>query len=101
MITFGVMVNSSIVQGLTFSIEESRVDDVDVFISNINSLSSQLVHISMENEDTQNVIAGTIAEDFTSGVTISLFLRSDNTTEVSSDENTYMGIKAVCVELIP
>jgi hypothetical protein len=86
---------------MTFAITESRVDEVELVISNLNSLVSQLTHIVMDNEVEQHVIIGTMSANFGAGVTLTLFLQSNDALDVSSDLNTYMGIKAVTVEVLP
>ena len=86
---------------MTFSIVDSRVDEVEILLSNLNSLTSQLAHMILDNEEQQDVITGTFSEDFSAGVTLSLFMQANNTQDISSDLNSYMGIKAVTVEVLP
>jgi hypothetical protein len=101
MITLSVKIGGTTITGPTFSIVDSQVDNVEVLISNLNSLSSQLVHIQMENDTEQFVEYGTSTENFGIAQTVSILLQSDNIEDISRDLATYMGIKSVIVELIP
>jgi hypothetical protein len=101
MITFGIKLGSTTLSGLTFSVETSRVDEVYVYISNLNSVQSQRVHMFMENATEQNVITGTMAEDFNTDLTLSVLLQASLATDVSPDLSKFLGIKSVEVELIP
>ena len=101
MITMGVKIGSTLITGITFSITESRVDEVDILISNLNSLASQRVTLLMENENDQQVITSTATENFATAQTISIIFQSDVTTDVSPDLSTFLGLKKVGVELLP
>lgn len=100
-ITLGVKIGSTTVSGLTFSVLEDRVDEIQILVSNLNSVQSQIVHMAMENEDEQNVIIGTMSENFNAALTLSLILQASSTTDISNDTAKFLGIKAVEVELIP
>ncbi len=97
----GVKIGSTLITGITFSVTESRVDEVDILISNLNSLASQHVTLLMENEDEQQIVTGTATESFAVAQTISIIFQSDVTTDVSPDLSTFLGLKKVGVELLP
>ena len=101
MITLGLKIGNTLISGLTFTIYESRVDEIDILVSNLNDVTSQFITMSMDNEDEQQVITGTMSENFSAALTLSIVALADNVTDVSPDLSTFLGVKSVEVELLP
>lgn len=99
MITLNLKIGNTIVAGVSFS-TANQVDTVDILVSNLNSLTSQLVHTILDNGDDQQVAFEQISENFAVGQTISILLTADSETDVNPFYGTYTGLKSVYVELL-
>ena len=101
MINIGLQIGNTLISGLTFTIYESRVDEIDILVSNLNSVTQQFITMNMENEDEQQVIYDdTMMENFNAALTLSIVLLSDDPTDISPDLAKFIGLKSVEVELL-
>lgn len=101
MITLITQLGNSQTVGPSFSILESRVDEIEILISNLNSLTDQLVSITYENEEEQFVINDNVNENTATALSFSIFLQADDPDDISAELNNYMGVKSIVMELIP
>ena len=101
MITLAVKLGNTTISGITFSVIESRVDDIDILISNINNLVAQKVSMFMENEDEQQAVYASTTEDFSAALTLSIICTADTILDISNSLSLFLGIKSVGVELLP
>ncbi len=102
MITVKLKIGNSTVSGPTFSVAD-RVDYIHARLLTRGN-NSGIIHMWYKNNSEKGVFFGTVTEDFTTGLTLSLILQSDNATEIDAGgENgpTGCGIKDVTVELLP
>ena len=100
MITMGLGLGNSLFSGLTFTVYESRSDEIEILLSDLNSLTSQTILMSMTNEDEQSVFIGTMSENFGTALTMSLIFQAGNVDDQSVDLGKFLGIKSVEVELL-
>lgn len=101
MITLSVQIGSTTFAGLTFSTGVNQVDNVEIMISNLGSLTSQFVSMMMENRTEQNVLTTNTSENFGTDLDISIILQADSDTDVSYDLSKFLGIKSIFVEMLP
>lgn len=100
MIFLNVKIGETTLTGISFSIV-NQVDNVEILMSNLNSLTSQRTHTILENSVDTQVVTSTSTENFGTGLTLSVYLTADNDVEVDTQAGTFVGIKSIYVELLP
>jgi hypothetical protein len=99
-ITLGVYLDSTKVPGVTFSSSVNISDIVEIFIAMDGSVSAQVIHFSYRNASGKDVTFATTTVNMNAASTVSVYLESDDATDIDILNGINAGIKSVVSELI-
>lgn len=99
MITLTIEIGDQSLTGLTFSIAETVVDEIHCLVGAKTS-NNQIANTYYRNGSDKVNLFDTLAADFSSGLTISIYLQSDTATDIDMYSGLNMNIRDVTVKLL-
>ena len=99
MITLSITLGSETLAGFTFSVFQTRADNVFATIS-AKDLNNQVANIRFRNRAEQKNIVGNLTQDLTTGLTLSVILQADSPTDVDAYNGLAVSLRDTIVELI-